>query len=209
MPLFTTLLALCYPLVAHISIYAGHVEIAAYFLGFMLLLPLLGGLIQRGAASFGRILLALAGMLVLLIASYQPQQLVQAYPVLVYGAMFFLFAASLLKGSTPLVSRFAILIRGGSAPPVVVNYGRRATQAWVCFFLAMILISLYLGNTASLQAWSWFANFFSYLLVGAMFVVEFAIRRCVLKGHVDYSFRQFIRSMMDMDVRRLTRGWRA
>lgn len=203
-----TLLAFAYPLIAHLSIFAGHVEVAVYFLGAIFFLPLLFGLIQQQRMDMWRVLCALCGLVVLILAEQQAELFVQSHPILIYGFMFLFFSSTLSAGSVPLITRFAILIRGEEASELVKQYGRRVTVAWALFFLVMIAVSLLLSIYASLETWSWFANFFSYLLIGVMFVIEFAVRRMVLKEQVDYSFRQFIQGLKGVDYRRLIRGWR-
>ena len=90
-----------------------------------------------------------------------------------------LFGRSLAEGREPLVARFARIIHG-SLPPVVADYCRSVTVAWTVFFCVLFVLScgLYLGGF--LAAWSILANILSPILVGTMFVVEYAIRHRVL-----------------------------
>lgn len=204
MPVLLTLLTFCYPLVVHLSIYTGHVIWAAYFLGILLVLPLLVDVVRRERPSIRSGALAFCAVVVLMWAEYQAATVLKIYPLLIFAIFFILFASSLVVGRTPLVSRFAILMRG-PAPDVVMRYGRHATIVWSIFFFIMIAASLYLSLFASLAAWSWFTNVFSYLLVGLMFVIEFAMRRRVLKEHVNHNFIQFLRELKGVDYRRLLR----
>jgi uncharacterized membrane protein len=89
------------------------------------------------------------------------------------------FGRTLRAGREPLCTRFARLIHG-HLPPEVVRYTRQVTIAWAAFFATLFLLSctLYLGGF--LSAWSLLANILSPILVGAMFVVEYAIRLRVL-----------------------------
>jgi uncharacterized membrane protein len=96
---------------------------------------------------------------------------------LLLGAM---FGRTLFGEAEPLCSRFARLLHG-PLPPEVALYTRRVTVAWTAFFLCLAAISsaLFLGGL--LAAWSVLANFLTLPLVGAMFVVEYAIRGRVLR----------------------------
>jgi len=91
----------------------------------------------------------------------------------------FVFGRTLAAGRVPLCTRFAELIHG-HLPPEVVAYTRRVTLAWTLFFslLASTSIVLYLGGF--LTAWSALATMASPVLVGLMFVGEYAVRLRVL-----------------------------
>ena len=89
------------------------------------------------------------------------------------------FGRTLLAGREPLVGRFARAVHG-DLPPEVLRYTRQVTVAWTAFFVLLFAasITLYLGRF--LEAWSLLANILTPLLVGAMFVIEYAVRLRVL-----------------------------
>lgn len=89
------------------------------------------------------------------------------------------FGRTLFGGREPLVTTFARLVHG-SLPPEVERYSRRVTVAWTLFFLAMLAASCGLYLSGQRAAWSVLANFATPIGVGAMFVVEHAIRYRVL-----------------------------
>ena len=90
-----------------------------------------------------------------------------------------LFGRTLARDHDPLVTQFARLMHG-ELPTEVERYTRGATIAWTAFFCTLFALScgLYLGGY--LAAWSVLANILSPMLVGAMFVIEYAIRLRVL-----------------------------
>ncbi len=94
-------------------------------------------------------------------------------------ALAFVFGRTLFAAREPLVTRFARILHG-ELPPEVLRYTRQVTVAWTIFFLALFTLScvLYLGRL--LPAWSLLANLLSPLLVGSMFVIEYAVRHRVL-----------------------------
>ena len=94
-------------------------------------------------------------------------------------ALAFVFGRTLLPGVEPLCTRFARLVHG-SIEPRRAAYTRRLTATWTVFFLAIAGAScaLYLANER--EAWSLFANILTPLLVIALFVIEYAVRRRVL-----------------------------
>ncbi len=98
-----------------------------------------------------------------------------------------MFGRTLSGSAEPLCTRFARIVHG-SLTPDVARYSRQVTVAWTVFFLGLTIASctLYLGGF--LAAWSVLANFLTLPLVALMFVVEFAVRRRVVKqvnpGHI-------------------------
>lgn len=94
-------------------------------------------------------------------------------------ALGILFGRTLAAGREPLVTRFAGIIHG-ELPPEVASYTRKVTVAWTLFFATMFTLSciLYLGRF--LEAWSLLANILTPILVGAVFVIEYAVRNRAL-----------------------------
>ncbi len=207
MPGYITIITLCYPLMVHLGIYSGHLALALYALCGLLIAPALFQLASRRHINHSAGIALLASLLLLLCSESYGVYIVQAHPIIMFSLMLLLFGSSLAPNETPLINRFAILIRG-EVSDEVLDYGRKATIAWSLFFAIMLGTSIYLSLYASLEAWSWFANVVSYLLTGAMFVCEFAVRRHCLKDHVDYSFTEFMRSLAQIDYRRVVKGWR-
>lgn len=90
-----------------------------------------------------------------------------------------LFGRTLFAGREPLVTSFARVAHGGLTPPLA-RYTRQVTLAWTVFFLALFAASATLYVSGHRAAWSVLANLLSPVLVGLMFVVEYAIRHLVL-----------------------------
>jgi uncharacterized membrane protein len=92
------------------------------------------------------------------------------------------FGRTLVGDREPLCTRFARLIHGTLEPDVVI-YTRRVTLAWTIYFTAVFTIAtlLYLGH--QIAAWSLLANILNPILIGAMFVVEYAVRLRALPDH--------------------------
>ena len=99
------------------------------------------------------------------------------YPVAVTAAVFALFLVSLWR--TPLAEVFAKRM-GEKLDSAGIAYCRKATVAWTVFLgchLAVTVATLWLP----LRLWAWYNGFFSYLLIGAMFLGEFLVRCAVKK----------------------------
>jgi uncharacterized membrane protein len=97
-------------------------------------------------------------------------------------ALAVLFGRTLVGQREPLCTRFARLLHGDIEPDVV-SYTRKVTVAWTAFFASLFVAScaLYLGGF--LAAWSLLANIVSPVLVGTMFLVEYAVRLKALPHH--------------------------
>jgi uncharacterized membrane protein len=104
------------------------------------------------------------------------------------------FAPSLLPMRVPLITRIADSI-GGPLSPQQIRYTRAVTWVWTVVIGAVLLMTLGLLLFGSVQAWSLFANFLSYLVLGALFVGEYAYRRIKFPEHAPADFRAFLRSM--------------
>jgi len=94
-------------------------------------------------------------------------------------AMAIVFGRTLLRGEEPLCTRFARLVHG-SIDERRRAYTRKLTATWTAFFLAIATASCVLYFTGEREAWSLLANILTPLLVVALFVVEYAVRRRAL-----------------------------
>jgi uncharacterized membrane protein len=101
------------------------------------------------------------------------------YPVLVNATLCVLFALSLVYPPSA-IERIARL-REPDLPPEGVRYTRRVTVAWIAFFVGNGTIALYTAMLAPLATWALYNGLIAYVLIGAMFAVEFAIRSVVMR----------------------------
>jgi uncharacterized membrane protein len=167
-------LALAYPFAVHYAVLSGEPALAlallAALLGYAAAVPL-------RAAPRARWLLPFAGAALVLVAPEGGVRLLDLPPILIPLALAWVFGRTLFGGRTPLVSRFAELEQGGSLPPELARYTRRLTWVWTLFLLALAGASAGLSASGDREAWSWFTNFASYLLVGALFFGEYVYRR--------------------------------
>ena len=99
------------------------------------------------------------------------------YPVVVTGTVFLAFALS-LRG-TPLIERFALRM-GADLGGGGREYCLKATIAWTVF-LALHLAVTAATVFAPLEVWALYNGCIAYVLIGAMFIGEFAARK--ISGH--------------------------
>jgi uncharacterized membrane protein len=97
-------------------------------------------------------------------------------PVLVNATLLLGFGTSLLGGRTPVVERFARMTHKNMSPERVLHC-RSVTRVWCLFFLINGLASLGLALFAPLSTWALYTGVISYVLMGALFAGEYAIRK--------------------------------
>ena len=102
----------------------------------------------------------------------------RAYPAVVTGCFLAAFAFSLC--GTPLVERFARGM-GEELDSRGVAYCRKATVAWT-IFLAVHFAVTALTVFASPGVWAIYNGCVAYVLIGAMFLGEYVVRRVARNG---------------------------
>jgi uncharacterized membrane protein len=112
---------------------------------------------------------------------------------LLYGALFVLFAATLLPGRTDVVTLVAQRLNPNFHSGMR-SYTRGVCIAWCMFFVAQILVSMLLFWLAPVRWWLLFINAFNVPLVVLMFLGEYAIRRRIFPGRQSTDMATMIRS---------------
>jgi len=97
----------------------------------------------------------------------------------VYGLLGVSFGRSLAPNRIAICTRLADKVHGPLLQQEVL-YTRRVTAAWAVFFIAIAALSILLFVAAPQRMWSIYINFCVLPLVGAMFLVEYLVRRRVL-----------------------------
>ncbi|HEX6155857.1 MAG TPA: hypothetical protein VFZ54_07530 [Burkholderiales bacterium] len=115
-------------------------------------------------------------------------------PIAINLALAWLFGRTLLRGRVPLISRFA-LMEQATLSPEVAAYTRLLTWLWTALFVGAAAISLVLAVSGNHDAWSLFTNLINYLLVGALFLGEFAYRRVRFRNYRHHSPLQLLRNV--------------
>ena len=192
------LLLLTYPVVLHLGIYFGHIDLVIFYLAILLSLPFLFALLNRKKPGVWHIMAVGLAFMLLVLAAGNERLIVKSIPLTVNGALLWFFASTLVSGKTPLVTRFASLMRE-DMPYAVLVYTRWATIAWSVYFLMMFILSLILAIYAPIELWSFFSNVLSYVLLALMFLAEFTVRRMLVHEHMDYSFTEFIQRLRNVD----------
>ena len=207
------LLGVSYPVFAHVAILSGRAGLIAASIGLLAVLVLFPGLRSGRGWAWGLLIAAAFGLYE---AAKSGQSLLLLFlpPILLNGFMAWVFGNTLLPGRTPLIERAVVLLRGSSEGVTsdMTAYARRLTQIWTILFVALTTINLVLaalaspggllqaaglspGITIPLEVWSLFANVLNYVIVAAMFAVEFQVRVRRFPQQSYGSFFAFIRRL--------------
>lgn len=189
----SSILVIAYP----IAIYLGLGRWSTRTLGLVLLLLL-------GATLGTRIALRMRGLdpaerrahlwpvirvplsvvgLVALATALDEARFLLILPVLVNVLLLVQFAAS-LRGSVSLVERFARL-QDPELPPGGPRYCRTVTKVWCGFFVINGAIAGALGVLGLLSWWALYNGLIAYILMGALFTVEYIVRKATFRRFDD------------------------
>lgn len=175
-----------YPLAAHFMVIGGQPTLPIIFSALMLVLVLW---LARATWLIWTLLLIAATFAA--VARPDPADAVFLPPVLVNAALLVLFGRSLLPDRQPLITRLAGLYRGRLEPRVEA-YTRGVTWAWTALFGALLIEVIVLALFAPLEIWSLFAHAINYALIGAFFIIEYAVRRRHLADLPHPGFWKFV-----------------
>lgn len=193
---FMPWLFLAYPLLAHLATLAHSQRLAWLALVVFFLVPLLPAL-RRGKVWAWTALGIVALALYVCAASGWASYLIYLPPVLIPLAVLFVFARTLREGRTPLVTQMATKIRG-ELPPDLSVYTRRVTEFWVGLLLVLALSSILLAVFATPEWWSLMTNIVQYLVLAAVFALEYAYRRWRFRHLQHESFAGFVGALFKM-----------
>ncbi len=202
-PWLIILFTLSYLVTAHVALIHGSAALAAAATA-LLALVMLASIRGRHRTMLRVAAAAIGALIVILIARGAPPVPLLLPPVLIPASIAWMFGRTLRPGTTPLVERVA---RGFHAPavpaPRIIAYARRVTWAWTLLLAAVatinaaLIVNLVPGGLIELAGFvprwpvtpalfAFFGNSGTYLLIGGMFVVEFAVR---VWRFPDYRFR--------------------
>jgi len=144
----------------------------------MAALFLLRGLVQpRQLAKSQRWFMPACVLFMLVVASINQLNWLQAYPVFVSLLFFSVFTYSLIFPPS-IIERFARLDEPDLSAKAIA-YTRKVTQAWSVFFLCNAAVSLVTIGYGDPWIWSVYNGFIFYLLMGLLMAIEMIIRRKV------------------------------
>ena len=155
-------------------------------------LALAGLLVVAFAGAWG---LAAGALLCVSLFTADAQTLLKFPPVVFNLAVAAWFGKSLAPGEEPVISWFARLVRGAELAPELARYTRNSTLMWTVFLAGMAAAAAALALFASPEIWSLFANGVDYLLLGGLFLGEYAYRRLRYSHHAHPSLAEVARTL--------------
>jgi uncharacterized membrane protein len=194
MKLLRGLLAVAYPFLIYAGLRWLEPRSVALLLGGAVALRAVLGWHRPSAQELRRLAvpgLLVAAVLVLTLALNDARALLFV-PVLANGALLVAFGRT-LRGPS-LVETFARL-REPELSDAQIRYCRTVTGVWCVFFAANAAVCLWLALVADLWLWTLYTGLVSYLLVGAVFAVEFVVR--------SWRFRNYQGTLVEPIFRRL------
>ena len=191
-----TALAIAYPLVNHAGAMLGVPAAGLAWLALVLAAGFMLG--SRSPVLFSLALLCFAAAVEGHL-EHNADLLQRVPPVVIAFGLAWVFGRTLLPGRVALISRIGERMRG-ELPAPVARYGHRLTAVWTLFFVLMGLECLLLGLFAPPLWWSLFANFINYGLIALLFIVEYPIRRVVLRDLEHTSFIDSLRGSLRLDL---------
>lgn len=123
-------------------------------------------------------------------------------PVLLPAVGAWFFGRSLRKGEVPLITRIARASRNGELPAELLPYTRGITWLWALTLSGMALLSIMLAAFAPLEWWSLFTNFLNYLILAAIFPLEYLWRRLRFRHLEHPGFFDYIRMVATTNYRK-------
>jgi uncharacterized membrane protein len=190
-------LAIAYPLVSHLGMAFGVPVVPLLWLSLVPLASLLAGPRSPWVLAFALLWLVAA---LLAHLSGNADLLLRLPPVMICFSLAGIFGRTLLPGRTPLISSMGERMRG-KLPERVARYGQRLTLVWTLFLALLGLECVLLGLYASPFWWSLFTNVINYLLIALLFVLEYPIRRRVLRDLERTSFIASLRGSLRLHSR--------
>lgn len=167
---------LAYPLLVYVGLvyFEPRTLAAALFVAVGLRVGMLAW--GRPGVELGRLLLAPAAVAAVLVvtAVFNEGRVFLFGPALVNLALLLSFAHTLRVGPS-MVETFARL-QVDDLEPAEIDYAVGVTRVWCFFFFGNGAVCLWLATFASIGVWAFYTGFFSYVLMGGLFVAEFLYR---------------------------------
>lgn len=195
-------LVLAYPVLVHLAIMLHRMELQWLALCCLVAIPLYAGLRALRPQSWLLLVLAMAllwgltrvggGHYILLIP-----------PVLLPALGAWFFGRTLLAGQTPLITRMALIERGGVLPQEIYRYTRNITWLWTLLLAGMSLLDAALAVWATPELWSWCTNFLNYAIMVPVFGLEYLYRRVRYRHLPHPGLIDFIRNIATTNYRSL------
>lgn len=106
---------------------------------------------------------------------------VRFYPVLINLVLFLLFVSTLIKPPS-MIERLARLTEP-DLPEQAISYTRNVTILWSSVFVFNATVAAITTFYATLEVWTLYNGLIAYLLMGLIFMIEYAVRQIKMRAH--------------------------
>lgn len=176
------ILALIYPLLVyygllHFSVQWVGIALAVFLAARVLVLRKKLGDEQLKQSLFPALLLAILCALASVFLNQAGA--LKIIPTVINVAFLMGFATTLWKPPS-MIERFARLQEPQLSKPAI-RYTRQVTLVWCVFFIINGSIALYTALYSSMETWALYNGLIAYLLMGALFAIEYLVRLRVKK----------------------------
>lgn len=195
-------LVLAYPLLVHLAILLQRVELEWLALCCLAAIPLYPGLRAGRVRNWLALLLAM-GLLWSLTRVGGGHYILMIPPVLLPALGAWFFGRTLAAGQTPLITRMALIERGGVLPQELYSYTRNITWLWTLLLAGMAFLDAGLAAWATPEVWSWCTNFLNYAVMLPVFGLEYLYRRLRYRHLPHPGLIGFIRNIATTNYRSL------
>lgn len=183
-----------YPFVIHYLVLNEYYQQASFYILTIVFLLVVKNIIQGHKW--------LAAVLMVLTLSFgitlwlDSKMVVFLPPILIPIALAYLFGKTLIGNNTAFITVLAQKIRNTDIGEREIKYTRNVTKIWFLFFIVCIIEDILLAYFADVATWSFFTNFVNYILIAALFIIEYSVRRIVLSDLDHPSFVSFIKKLI-------------
>lgn len=195
-------LILAYPILVHLAVLLHQPLLQWLALCCLAAIPLYSGLRHPRWRNW-LLFLLLVTVLYLFARSGDGKYALFLPPVLLPAVSAWFFGRSLQAGQTPLITRIARATRSDALPAELVTYTRNVTLLWTLMLAGIGVLSLLLAMFAPLPLWSLFTNFINYLILAALFPLEYLYRRIRYRHLPHAGFIGYLRDVSRINYRRL------
>jgi uncharacterized membrane protein len=150
---------------------------AVFVIAVVILVAVRLATLRSPAARIWRVPLAGAIAIIVAMAALDPTTAAKAYPSVISLMAAAVFGTTLLYPPS-LIERLARL-REPDLPPEAGPYCRNVTIVWTVWLSANAVVAALLALRGSDEAWALWTGLVAYVLMGVLFVGEWAVRRFV------------------------------
>jgi len=194
------LVSVCYPFVVHYLVVTEQYLFAGiYIIVMMLLIGIQKILYGNRSLAIGLIFFA---VIVSCLLYYQTRLIIFIPPVIIPLALAIIFGRTLIGDQTAFITIISQKMISRPLFEEEKKYTRFITYLWVSFFLFLVVESIMVAFTYSIETWSYVTNFLNYILVVVFSLSEYVLRRVILH-HIEHpSFIGFIKQLIHVQFNR-------